>query len=198
MNILSLSPRQASLQWATGPIMSSGIEVAHQKCVEMSKLQKTDLWLETNEFFPFPLSFSEWILSPQTKKRTQNCCYTEKRTRKYNKLFRMLFFNTNHGYLEGLVRGFKNGLLNQGFFLGKKNLIKKNVLSRVPSIDSMRHARGFEAPFVGHVVRNVLEWRGGNYHRQPDWRASARQVCRRVWTHERPFEWAAVKVSRFH
>ena len=56
MNILSLSPRQACLQWATGPIMSSGIEVAHQKCVEMSKLQKTDLWLETNIFslFPFP------------------------------------------------------------------------------------------------------------------------------------------------
>ena len=25
----------------------------------------------------------------------------------------MIFFNTNHGYLEGLVRGFKNGLLNQ-------------------------------------------------------------------------------------
>ena len=25
----------------------------------------------------------------------------------------MLFFNQNHGYLEGLVRGFKNGLLNQ-------------------------------------------------------------------------------------
>ena len=27
--------------------------------------------------------------------------------------FRMLLFNTNYGYLEGLVRGFKNGLLNQ-------------------------------------------------------------------------------------
>ena len=25
----------------------------------------------------------------------------------------MLFFNTSYGYLEGLVRGFKNGLLNQ-------------------------------------------------------------------------------------
>merc|ERR1711953_357764 len=26
---------------------------------------------------------------------------------------KMLFFNQNYGYLEGLVRGFKNGLLNQ-------------------------------------------------------------------------------------
>ena len=25
----------------------------------------------------------------------------------------MWFFNTSYGYLEGLVRGFKNGLLNQ-------------------------------------------------------------------------------------
>jgi V-type H+-transporting ATPase subunit d len=25
----------------------------------------------------------------------------------------MLLFNTNYGYLEGLVRGFKNGLLTQ-------------------------------------------------------------------------------------
>ena len=38
----------------------------------------------------------------------------------------MLFFNTNHGYLEGLVRGFKNGLLNQGTqgFLSRRHFVQ--------------------------------------------------------------------------
>ena len=54
----------------------------------------------------------------------------------------MLFFNQNHGYLEGLVRGFKNGLLNQSeyqdcvqnhpFFV-KKSVGQKSGLSLGPN-----------------------------------------------------------------
>ena len=40
----------------------------------------------------------------------------------------MLFFNQNHGYLEGLVRGFKNGLLNQSEY---QDFVQNHLMFRL-------------------------------------------------------------------
>ena len=51
-----------------------------------------------------------WLLTHQARGWL---CETSLFSLRREKREKMLFFNQNHGYLEGLVRGFKNGLLNQ-------------------------------------------------------------------------------------
>ena len=66
MRILSLCEVD---QWTTGPIISRGVEVEHQKIGEMSKLQKTDWNKKIKKNFPFSSVTIRRRAAKQEKKR---------------------------------------------------------------------------------------------------------------------------------
>lgn len=94
----------------------------------------------------------------------------------------MLLFNPQYGYLEGMVRGFKNGLLNQTEYQAltqcdsledlKIHLAVSNILAK--------QGRNF---FLGHFLWDVSERRSCGSLFFADIRSSAGQNGRRVRTH---------------
>lgn len=63
--------------------------------------------------------------------------------------FSELYFNVDNGYLEGLVRGFKAGILSQGDYL---NLVQCETLEGEPDV------HGFFVIYQTFIRVNVLAY----------------------------------------